>query len=95
MLFRSVVQALHLMNAPAIASKITDENGRCKRLAASDLSPEKLIEDLYLASFSRFPDPNEISDLVAEFGKANNDRRKLVEDILWSMLNSPEFTHKD
>jgi hypothetical protein len=32
---------------------------------------------------------------VAEFEKPNNDRRKLVEDILWSMLNSPEFIYKD
>ena len=91
----TVVQALHLMNAPAIASKITDENGRAKRLASSEMPPEKILEELYLAIFSRFPEATELSDLAGEFGKPNNDRRKLVEDILWSMLNSPEFTHKD
>jgi hypothetical protein len=91
----TVVQALHLMNAPAIASKITDENGRAKRLASSEMPPEKILEELYLATFSRFPEATELSDLASEFGKPNNDRRKLVEDILWSMLNSPEFTHKD
>ena len=91
----TVVQALHLMNAPAIASKIADENGRAKRLASSEMPPEKILEELYLAIFSRFPEASELSDLASEFGKPNNDRRKLVEDILWSMLNSPEFTHKD
>ena len=91
----TVVQALHLMNAPAIASKITDENGRAKRLAVSEMPPETILEELYLAIFSRFPEATELSDLAGEFGKPNNDRRKLVEDILWSMLNSPEFTHKD
>ena len=91
----TVVQALHLMNAPAIASKITDDNGRAKRLASSEMPPEKILEELYLAIFSRFPEATELSDLAGEFGKPNNDRRKLVEDILWSMLNSPEFTHKD
>ena len=91
----TVVQALHLMNAPAIASKITDENGRAKRLANSEMPPEKILDELYLATFSRFPEATELSDLASEFGKPNNDRRKLVEDILWSMLNSPEFTHKD
>ena len=91
----TVVQALHLMNAPAIASKITDENGRAKRLASSEMPPEKILEELYLAIFSRFPEATELSDLAGEFGKPNHDRRKLVEDILWSMLNSPEFTHKD
>jgi hypothetical protein len=91
----TVVQSLHLMNAPAIAGKITAEQGLCERLAKSDSTPEKIIEELYLAAFARFPNPTEIADLVAEFGKPNTDRKKLVEDILWSMVNSPEFTHKD
>ena len=91
----TVVQSLHLMNAPAIAGKITAERGLCERLAKSDSTPEKIIEELYLAAFARFPNPTEIADLVAEFGKPNTDRKKLVEDILWSMVNSPEFTHKD
>jgi hypothetical protein len=59
------------------------------------MPPEKILEELYLATFSRFPEATELSDLASEFGKPNNDRQKLVEDILWSMLNSPEFTHKD
>jgi hypothetical protein len=91
----TVVQALHLMNAPNIASKLTSDAGLCKALADSDRSPEQLVEELYLATYSRFPSPQEQAGLVAEFTKEKQDRRKLIEDILWSMLNSPEFTHKD
>lgn len=91
----TVVQALHLMNAPNIASKLTSDAGLCKALADSDRSPEQLVEELYLTAYSRFPSPQEQAGLVAEFTKESQDRRKLIEDILWSMLNSPEFTHKD
>ena len=91
----TVVQALHLMNAPNIASKLTSDAGLCKRLAESDRTAQQLVEELYLIAFSRLPTAQEQTDLVAEFEKPNNDRRKLVEDILWSMLNSPEFIYKD
>jgi hypothetical protein len=91
----TVVQALHLMNAPNIASKLTSDTGLCKRLAESDRTAQQLVEELYLIAFSRLPTAQEQSDLVAEFEKPDNDRRKLVEDILWSMLNSPEFIYKD
>lgn len=91
----TVVQALHLMNAPAIASKIAADEGRCRRLAASDRTPAQIVEELYLATFSRFPSSEELKSLEAEFAKPDQDRGVLIQDILWSILNSPEFTHKD
>jgi hypothetical protein len=33
--------------------------------------------------------------LVDEFAKTGTDLRRLVEDIMWSMLNSPEFLYLD
>ena len=40
----TVTQALHLMNAPNLNSKISSDKGRCNRLAASDKKPEEVIE---------------------------------------------------
>jgi hypothetical protein len=91
----TVVQALHLMNAPAISAKLSEETGRCQRLAQSDATPEGIVEELYLAIYSRFPTHEELEALRGEFAKPDQDRRLLIEDLVWSMLNSPEFTHKD
>lgn len=91
----TVVQALHLMNAPGISAKITSDQSWCRSLASSDLNPEALIEKLYLSVFSRYPTDEETRALAAEFAKPGQDRRTLIEDVLWSMLNSPEFTYKD
>lgn len=91
----TVVQALHLMNAQGISGKLTDDSGRCNRLASSDKSPAHIVEELYLVTFCRFPTVEETQALVAELEKPNVNRRQWIEDVLWSMLNSPEFTHKD
>lgn len=91
----TVTQSLHLMNSPAIHEKITSDNGRCKRLAEGSLAPTQIIEELYLATFARFPTDAESSSLLAEFSKPEVNRKMLIEDILWSLLNSPEFSYKD
>lgn len=91
----TVTQALHLMNSPALHEKITNENGRCNRLAKSDLDPSAIIDELYLATFSRFPTADERSILLTEFAKPETNRKTMIEDVLWSLMNSPEFSYKD
>lgn len=88
-------QALHMMNGPRIQSRLSRDGGRCERLAKSELPATAIIEELYLAAFSRFPTSAESISLVTEFDKPNTSKRQLIEDILWSMINSPEFLFND
>jgi hypothetical protein len=88
-------QALHLMNAPRIHQRLTQDGGRCQQLAASNRESEEIIEELYLSTFSRFPTAAEAEALGQEFVKAGSDRLALVEDLLWSLINSPEFLYID
>ena len=87
----SIVQALHLMNSTRLQSQLVSENGRVARLAASDLPPQAVIEELYLACFSRLPEPVETEAALRAFTLPDSDRRTAIEDILWSLLNSAEF----
>lgn len=91
----AVTQSLHLMNSPALQYMITSENGRCVRLAKSDLDPATIIDELYLATFARLPTEAQRQSLVAEFSRPDAHRQSTIEDILWSLLNSPEFSYKD
>lgn len=91
----TVVQALHLMNAPDLQRKIATDTGRAKTLSASPKAPAEIIDELYLATYSRLPTEDERSALIAEFEKPGTDRKVLVEDLLWSLINSPEFVYKD
>lgn len=91
----TMTQTLHLMNASHIHKRIAADGGRCDQLAKSEKDSTGLVSELYLTIFNRKPDELELSTLVAEFGKPNADRRRLIEDIMWSMLNSPEFLYLD
>jgi hypothetical protein len=94
----SVVQVLHLMNAPGLHAKVVSDEGLPSRLAASKRSPDDLAEDLYLRTYTRLPDSGErelVRSLLAETGDDAKARRRVLEDLLWALMNTPEFTFKD
>jgi hypothetical protein len=87
----SVVQALHLMNSQALQAKLANSDGRARRLAATDKTPEEIITELYLATFTRPPTSEELTAAIARFGAEAKERQAATEDVLWALLNSPEF----
>jgi hypothetical protein len=87
----SVVQALHLMNSTRLQARLTDESGRVARLAKSDAPPEEVVEELYLAAYSRLPHPDEKAIAMQVIQTAGENRKSAIEDLLWALLNSAEF----
>lgn len=90
----TVVQALHLMNSPALHKKVTSDEGRAARLAASDKTPAQIVEELYLVIYNRFPTAEE-QTAVTELFQKNANRRQATEDLMWALMNTPEFIFKD
>ncbi len=90
----SVVQALHLMNAPSLHAKVTADAGRAAGLAKSDLSPRAVVEELYFLTYNRPPAPDELEEAAALFDGPLG-RRRAVEDLMWALINSPEFVFED
>jgi len=88
----TVTQSLHLMNDRDIDSRIRSDKGRAARLAASDLSAGSVVEEIYLAAFSRVPTQEESTYAATLINSAGAQRRGVIEDLLWAMINSPEFT---
>lgn len=93
----TVTQALHMMNATELHNRVTSDKGRAARLAASEMTPEQIVEELYLLVYARLPDSDE-----REFGNKLFDpaadqagRKRATEDLLWALLNTPEFLFKD
>ena len=91
----TIVQALHLMNSRNLYRKVTADAGRAARLAKSDRSPAEIVEELYLLVYARFPDQEELRIGSELFGKEGTDRRPATEDLLWALMNTPEFVFKD
>ena len=78
------------MNSTTTINKVQDVHGRARQLADSTLNPGEILDELYLASLSRFPtDPEK--ELMLQSFASPDDRRVAVEDILWTLLNTKEF----
>jgi len=87
----SVTQTLHLMNSRELDRRVRSDSSRAARLAESDAAPAEIATELYLAVFSRHPLPDELRYVETLISQAGDDRRAVIEDVMWSMLNSPEF----
>ena len=102
MLFRSLVdragtisQALLRMNGEITRDAIKlDPLSVSSRIANMCRADEDVIEVSFLACLTRRPTAEESEHfraLLADQTK-NRDRGAKVEDILWSLVNSPEFS---
>lgn len=89
----SIVQSLHLMNSRGLQAKLASQEAasRTQRLAASELAPEEVVTELYLACFSRKPTDTELQTATKAFNASGASRRTATEDVLWALLNSAEF----
>ncbi|MCS6858805.1 MAG: DUF1549 and DUF1553 domain-containing protein [Abditibacteriales bacterium] len=83
-------QALHLMNGDLINRKVMDPNGRVAQLLNAHKSDSDIIEELYLATFCRFPTDTEKRNALRLIA-ARPSRKTAVEDLMWALLNSKEF----
>ena len=50
-----------------------------------------IVDQLFLATLLRHPGPAERDLAVSELAKHATDRRLAAEDLLWTLLNHPEF----
>jgi hypothetical protein len=91
----TVTQTLHLMNAPQLHRKVTSDTGRAASLAASDMPPEQIVEELYLRVYGRLPDAEELEIGRRLFAEQDVSRRQATEDLLWALLNTAEFVFQN
>ncbi len=87
----TVTQALHLMNSPEIDRRIRSDTGRAVRLANNKLPATEVVDELYLSIFSRYPSEAERSYAVGLIDSSSDKRREAIQDLMWAMLNAPEF----
>ncbi len=87
----SVAQALHLMNAQEALDKIQSPVGRAAVLSKSSPKPTSIIEELYLATLSRYPTQAEVTWMLQAYDDGQQDVRASTEDVLWVLLNTKEF----
>ena len=90
-----IPQALVMMNGKLTADAISVENSRLLRatLDSPFMSSSDRIDTLCLATLSRHPTKEETDAFVAYIQKyvSEDERRRAHGEILWALVNSPEF----
>jgi hypothetical protein len=85
----SILQAMTLMNNPFVTRRVTAANGSLvEQLVKSAKSNAEIVDELYLATLSRYPLPQEKRLAVSWIEK---DRRQGAEDLHWGLLNKLDF----
>jgi hypothetical protein len=86
----SLAQALHTLNGDIVTGKIADAKARVARLVAAKATGDRIVEDLYLATLSRYPTAAEREN-AADFVKQSQNRTECYQDLQWALINSKEF----
>lgn len=83
-------QVLRLANGKEIHQKVIDPRGRIACLLKEGRTETAILDDLYLATLSRFPTPAERA-AASELRRTAPTPSEGWEDLLWTLLNCTEF----
>ena len=86
----SAAQRMHLLNSTHVHQKIKV----CPLVTQAhdgEAEPRELTEKLYLAVLSRPPTAQEIAQVESHAKSTNASTEELAEDLVWVLINQPEF----
>ena len=90
----TIPQRLLLMNGDIVRERIKDGLfSATTRIAEMAPDDRAAVEIAYLSVFTRRPDPEESSYFVARLaGSTGQQRKELLTDLYWSLINTTEFS---
>jgi hypothetical protein len=84
---------LHLLNGPLVNAKIASPSGRLHASLNGGSSNEEIVREFYLRALGREPSAGELSWWRSELpASETRERRTRLEDFVWGLMNSREFT---
>lgn len=85
----STIQTMMMMSSGVVNDRVLAKNGtRVEKLLKAGKTEAEIVDELFLASVSRFPTPGEKEIALQEMEK---DKTRAAENIQWVLLNSIEF----
>ncbi len=91
----TMVQVLHISNGNTINEKLKSKQSQVEtllQLRRNGLSDDAIVDEIYLACFSRYPTPDERKELVQFLPPRDaSDERETIEDIFWGLMSTREF----
>jgi len=89
----SAAQRLHLLNSSHIQQKI-EQSRKLRPLMQFGRNPKDSVTKIYLLILSRPPTGEELK-ILQEYSQSGNVKgRFLAVDLIWALINSPEFLYR-
>ncbi|NBR05923.1 MAG: DUF1549 domain-containing protein [Planctomycetes bacterium] len=82
-------QSLHLLNGDATTQRITQGN-LVGKLLKEKKTPEEILDEIYIRCLSRMPSSDEKTKVLA-LVNAEKDKKQVLEDAFWAVLNTREY----
>jgi hypothetical protein len=86
-------QRLHLLNSSHIQLKI-QQSQKLRALVQPGNNPRAPIEAVFLTVLSRMPTNQELGIVGAYFQKVPGNKWPAVVDLVWALINTPEFLYR-
>ncbi len=86
----SLAQTLSLINGPTVSDAIIHPQGLIARLISAGADRKKLVEEVYLSVVCRMPTPEE-QTRGEEYMASVENPSEGAQDLMWALVNSPEF----
>lgn len=83
-------QAFQLVSGPLLNNLVSDDKNCLSKALQTAATNDELVTELYWSALSRAPNGDELRVTAAYLQNAKG-RRRAVEDLVWSLLNSQEF----
>ncbi len=89
----TIPQALLRMNGE-FSREMSEANpfSAAGRIAGFSSTPERLVENCFLVCLTRRPTTEELEHLLPQFSPESTSGEGAVQDLIWSLYNSPEFS---
>jgi hypothetical protein len=84
-------QALQIVGGRTLHTKVIAKENRIGKLLTSNADNVTLVDQLFLATLSRYPAPAERKLAISELAAHPTTRRRSAEDLFWTLMNHPEF----
>ena len=86
----TIAQALHVINGDTLNKKLSAPDGFVALFLKLGLSDARILDQVFLSAFSRYPSESEKAALLPALQKAR-PRQQGLEDLIWALLTSKEF----
>ena len=86
-----LTQALHMLAGTTYNDKLWTDGARAFDLYQAGASDEKIIREVYVSAFARYPTKGEITELKRLI-KQTPTREQALRDLQWAVISSREFS---